>query len=125
MNGFQLRTRVVHFFRARHWRGHGIHSPMVYSLVREVVMRCRKRDLALELIARFGEQRVVVVENVEQVWQNQRYCIILKEPFRSKEQQASWELFYGQKHCTAVICRGWMLVFFDPKLQKQCFWVRS
>lgn len=129
MNGYQLKTRIRHFFVAKHWRGHGVHSPMVYSLVREVIMRCSGKDLARELIFRLGEHEVMVVDNVTEISQNisenRAHCVILREPFRSKEQQTEWEQLYEREHCTALHCQGWLIVFFDPKLQKQYFCIRN
>lgn len=92
-------------------------------------MRCRKRDLAQKLIFRLGDQKVVVVDDVTQISQNisqnRVCCVILREPFRSKEQQMEWEQFYEKEHCTVLHCQGWLIVFFDPKLQKQYFCIRN
>ena len=36
---YGLRTLPSHLKRARHFRGHGVHSPYVYNIVRQVFMR--------------------------------------------------------------------------------------
>ncbi len=33
----QANMRIRHFFRARYWRGHSVHSPFVYHIVRHVI----------------------------------------------------------------------------------------
>ena len=40
-----MTERLRYLFRARYWRGHNIHSPFVYRLVREVLMPCPNRDI--------------------------------------------------------------------------------
>ncbi|MBO5983755.1 MAG: hypothetical protein J6P90_01890, partial [Rikenellaceae bacterium] len=36
---YGLRTLPSHIKRARYFRGHGVHSPFVYAIVRQVFMR--------------------------------------------------------------------------------------
>ena len=55
--------------RTRHFRGHGVHSPFVYSLVRQVFMRSRldseRRDLYEALVAcGVPEKRAVQLQNL-------------------------------------------------------------
>lgn len=38
-------TRLKSRIRLRHFRGHGVHSPMAYALVREVFLRTRVQDV--------------------------------------------------------------------------------
>ena len=41
---YGLKHLSLHIGRARHFRGHGVHSPYVYSIVREVFMRSELLD---------------------------------------------------------------------------------
>ena len=55
--------------RARYWRGHGVHSPFVYSIVRDVFM-CRKlkgenTDLYQQLISLgVSQRRAIELQNL-------------------------------------------------------------
>lgn len=60
------RTRLT---RARHFRGHGVHSPFVYAIVREVFMRTTllpgDRTLYEALLAAgVGERRAMQLQNL-------------------------------------------------------------
>lgn len=62
----RLADRLV---RARHFRGHGVHSPFVYALVRETFMKRRlrtsERDLYDALVrAGVAERRAVQLQNL-------------------------------------------------------------
>jgi hypothetical protein len=58
---YGLRSLGRNIKRARHFRGHGVHSPFVYSVVRQVFMPSTfigdKRDLYEALTARYIAQR--------------------------------------------------------------------
>lgn len=125
MTLYQFRTRIHHLLKAKHWRGHGIHSPMLYSLIREEIMRYPKKLLAQRLAFRFGEDRVTVVENARDIAIGMNYCVILKEPFIDKDQEKIIEQLYQNNHCTMLHCQGFLVIFFDPKLNKQYIMLRN
>lgn len=66
---YGLRNLPSNIKRGRYWRGHGVHSPYVYSIVRQVFM-CRKlqgerRDLYDRLIALgIAERRAIELQNL-------------------------------------------------------------
>ena len=46
---FKRYTRVKYLLRVRHWRGHDVHSPFTYNLVREALMLHRRnRDMSID-----------------------------------------------------------------------------
>lgn len=46
---FKRYTRVKYLLRVRHWRGHDVHSPFTYNLVREALMSHRRnRDMSID-----------------------------------------------------------------------------
>ena len=66
---YGLRTLPSHLKRARHFRGHGVHSPYVYNIVRQVFMRSSfiadDRTLYDALIARgVAKRRALQLQNL-------------------------------------------------------------
>lgn len=66
---YGLRALPSNLKRARYFRGHGVHSPYVYALVRQVFMRSSfigaGRELYNDLIERgVAERRAVQLQNV-------------------------------------------------------------
>lgn len=46
---FKRYTKVKYLLRVRHWRGHDVHSPFTYNLVREALMSHRRnRDMHID-----------------------------------------------------------------------------
>lgn len=66
---YGLRNLTSNLKRGRYWRGHGVHSPFVYAIVREVFM-CRtlkseQRELYDELIAlQTPKRRAIELQNL-------------------------------------------------------------
>ncbi len=67
---YGLRNLPSDLKRARYFRGHGVHSPFVYAVVRQVFMRSRlfpegATDLYYELLARgISQRRAVQLQNL-------------------------------------------------------------
>jgi len=67
---YGLRKLPSNLKRARYFRGHGVHSPFVYAVVRQVFMRSRlfpegATDLYYELLARgISQRRAVQLQNL-------------------------------------------------------------
>lgn len=67
---YGLRQLPVNIKRARYFRGHGVHSPFVYDIVRQVFMRSRlfaegRTDLYYELLNRgVVQRRAVQLQNL-------------------------------------------------------------
>lgn len=65
----RLKLLTEQLYRARHFRGHGVHSPYVYNIVRKVFMQSRLvaegRDLYDALMARgIAARRCVQLQNL-------------------------------------------------------------
>lgn len=73
---YGVRKLTDRLSRARYFRGHGIHSPFVYSIVRQVFMKSNfmtdRRDLYDALIARGVPQRRAV--QLQNLFVHCRYC---------------------------------------------------
>ncbi|MBE6187229.1 MAG: hypothetical protein E7142_07775 [Rikenellaceae bacterium] len=66
---YGLRTLPSNIKRARYFRGHGVHSPFVYAIVREVFMqsklRSNNRELYEELLnAEVSKRRATQLQNL-------------------------------------------------------------
>ncbi|CDN30176.1 hypothetical protein BN938_0069 [Mucinivorans hirudinis] len=118
MTLYQIATRIAHFFTACHWRGADIHSPFVYSFVREYALENRGARLieaiGVRVIARVGELDVYPDD-----------MIILREPFISGGERALFKKWYEDNHCVVVHFQGLIVIFRNSKLQKQWFKVRN
>ena len=44
----KAKKRLADAFRFNHWRGHGIHSPAVYKLVRETIIEKRENSITVD-----------------------------------------------------------------------------
>lgn len=127
MTIYQFYTRLRHAFTAAHWRGYAIHSPMMYRFIREVVIRTRRGRLPDAIAARYGAENVTVVDSVGELLalNSPRGIVLLREPYRSAQERREFEDWYRDTHVVAAHLQGLMVLFFDPKLQKQFFRIRN
>lgn len=70
--------------RARHFRGHGVHSPFVYNVVRHVFMQKRLYNTASELYATLhdhgiAERRCVQLANLAEHCKYSCWCVDSKQ----------------------------------------------
>lgn len=127
MTRYQFYTRLRHALTARHWRGHGIHSPMMYRFVREVVLPHRRRRLPEVIAARYGAENVKIVRSVTELTDGKevKQVVCLCEPFRTARERRDFERWFTNTHVVAVHLQGLLVLFFDQKLQKQFFRIRN
>ena len=131
MNRYQLYTRMRHAASARHWRGHGVHSPLMYRFVREVAMPLRRRRELPEAIEAWcgTEWRVAEVDSDDALEKatpaGVKTIVLLREPFRSAAERRAFKTWFDRTHVVAAHLQGWLVLFFDPKLQKQYFRIRN
>ncbi|HJE88633.1 hypothetical protein [Rikenella microfusus] len=126
MNRYQLYTRLRHALTAAHWRGYAVHSPMMYRFIREVVLPTPRRRLPEAIIDRYGTENVATVDSVADLKAVQdKQVVILREPFRSAAEREEFEAWFVRTHAVAAHLQGLLVLFFDPKLQKQFFRIRN
>lgn len=127
MTGYQFYTRLRHAFTAAHWRGYAVHSPMMYRFIREVVLPNRRRALPAAIVSRYGAKNVAAVGSVPELLalDSPPAVVLLREPFRSARERKEFEAWYEGAHVVAAHLQGLVVLFFDPKLQKQFFRIRN
>lgn len=54
----QVQSKLKHFFLSKYWRGHRVHSPFSYDLIRHVITT-RQKDIALRTRLRNYRQRLL------------------------------------------------------------------
>ncbi len=77
---YGLRTLPSNLKRARYFRGHGVHSPFVYAIVRQVFMRSsfmsNERTLYTALIERgVAKRRAMQLQNLMEHLHYSSFCI--------------------------------------------------
>lgn len=126
MTPYQLYTRLLHAFTAVHWRGYAVHSPLMYRFVREVVIRNPRRKLPAAIAAKYGTENVAVIDTVSELPAiTGKPVVLLREPFRSRAERNTFRAWYAAHHVVAAHLQGLVVLFFDPKLQKQYFRIRN
>lgn len=127
MTAYQIYTRLKHSLVAKHWRGHGVHSPMMYDFIRTVVMPTPRKWLAEAIIVRYGGAGNVAVVDSMSGLENEREkanVVLLNEPFLTAEERRRFKEWYGDNNVVAVHLQGLMVLFFDTKLKKQFYSIR-
>lgn len=126
MTVYQLYTRLCHALRATHWRGYTVHSPMMYRFIREVVIPTRRKGLPVAISERYGAENVAMADSVAELEAaTDKAIVLLREPFRSAAERRAFEAWFDRTHVVAAHLQGLMVLFFDPKLQKQFFRIRN
>lgn len=126
MTAYQIYTRLNHALTAKHWRGAAVHSPMMYDFIREVVMKHPRKRLIGAIVARYGAPDTAVADTVEELSRTTgKMVVLLREPFRSAAQRKEFDQWYRQTHVVVAHLQGLLVLFFDPKLQKQYYKIRN
>lgn len=118
MIGYQIHTKLKHFFTAKHWRGAAIHSPMMYEFVRSYALKYRGE----KLIKMIGAP---TVDTVQELYNIKSDIAILRKPFKSRSEKKQFQEFYSNNHVVTAHFQGLIVVFFDKKLQKQQYLIRN
>ena len=140
----ELRNRLS---RARFFRGHGVHSPFVYDVVRNVFMRDTllpgDRALFRELLAAgVPERRAVQLQNLaihcgyatfglnradaefciatSSLSRTETLALVVMSPYDGRERRAMCLQIVAAHRSTTVDNRGYLLVF-NNNLPKQHF----
>ena len=126
MTLYQIYTRLWHFFTARYWRGHGLHSPFMYNFVRETVLGNPRKKLPEKIRELYSSYDILEATHVEELPAvKENMIIMLHRPFLNRCQNKQWKRWYKENHCVAVHLQELLVVFSDKKLQKQFFKIRN
>lgn len=118
MNNYQILTRINHFFTAKHYHGHGIHSPFLYDFIRQT-MKLSYNDI-LKL------KNAHIVHNTNELKEIDNYHILIFiEPFVSKIEKEKFRAWFDHNFYAALYFQGMIVIFNNPNLQKQFFKVRK
>lgn len=75
---------------------------------------------------RYGAGNVAVVDSVDELLTVlPKPLVVLREPFRSARERRRFEDWYRRTHAVGAHLQGLLVLFFDPKLQKQFFLIRN
>lgn len=121
MTLYQIRTRVVHFFTAIHWRGAAIHSPMMYEFVRQYAMRYRGKELIRVLIDKLQAESVDINNIVAPI----SLIGYIEQPYKNAAEHHQFMDWYKANHAVVAHFQGLVVIFFDKKFQKQFFMIRN
>lgn len=124
MSGYQLYMRLKHLFMARHFRGHGIHSPYLYDFVRNILIRSDIRHISEALACHYPSRRIVDVWSVVEI-PTDAYIVVLWGPFRCSADRAEWASWRSSNACLSVWLKRCIVIFFDTRLNDQHFAIRS
>lgn len=118
----ELITYLGHLIKARHFRGHGIHSPYLYSYVREVVIK--RGDIYHLTVAKYPGKRIEVVTDVSSALSSDAYITILHRPFRTMDERRLWKTERSGKEFLTIHLPHDIVIFRDERLHNQHFTIR-
>lgn len=114
-----LGCRIQHFFVARHYRGHGVHSPFLYDFIRKILMKsCSKEDLLTKIHQNYNLLPITSRDFDEC---NSGIVFIPNEFLHL----GSFQLWRSGRVCLSLWTKYGVLIFFDPKLPNQHYNLRS
>lgn len=135
--------------RIRHFRGHGVHSPFVYSLVRDVFMKKRLSDGSVEVYEKLlsegvGKRYAAELQNLHSYCYKQaviRYAmagqgvnelermaaeaekegaaLVVMSPTKDKWRKQFCSEVAVSGRCLSIYRKGYIAFFFDKKLPRQ------
>ena len=114
-----MRNLPTDLKRARYFRGHGVHSPFVYAIVRQVFMRSAPIDgdtaLYTALKSRgISERRAVQLQNL------MIHCGYTSFGIDCADDDKACRAIIAKHRCTDIDNRGYLLLF-NNYLPKQSF----
>ncbi len=116
MNIYYLHSRLVRFFISKHNNGHGIHSPMIYDFVRNVVKGNPRKDLIERIEDHYPRQKVHFAITPKHLSDSREFISILGHTFNSSMQRREWNKWRKENSCFSVRLKNCIVVFWDPQL---------
>ena len=121
---YGLKTLPSRVARARYFRGHGVHSPFVYAIVRQVFMKRELHDGDLSLYERLTAAGYPVDDaatcRIVDRAANQGTTLALMSPCQGRERAELCRRLIEAHRGTTVDNRAYLLIF-NNRLPKQHF----
>lgn len=99
---------------------------MMYAFVREVVIRNSRRNLTRAIQARYGSDHVALYNSTAEIRSTPGIEVgLLRHPYRSAAERRTFREWYNNNSAVVVHLQGLIVIFFDPKLNKQFYKIRN
>lgn len=113
---------------ARHYGGHGIHSPFLYGFLTDLYARPRHKGLHQLLDERIEQGEfgsVSYVRSLDQLVKDQSEVVVWEEPFISAQEHLEWKGWRKQNKVLSIWLPRAIVVFRQEKLPNQHFKIRN
>lgn len=106
----------------------------MYRFVREVVIRSRRSRLALAIANYYGVEHVEIYDRVSDFEigykadskdNRLRDVYLIREPYISAAERTGFAEWFSKHSVVAAHFQGLLVIFTDPKLQKQFYKIRN
>ena len=125
MNWYYIYTRITHFVTAKHRHGHGIHSPMIYDFVRNVVDGNSRKSLVDRIEDHYPAKKVHYAITPDRLYDYDAFISIIHYPFKSKELNNKWEIWRNNNSCLSISLKNCIVIFWDTQLPNRHYKIRS
>lgn len=116
-----LYWRLKHSLTARHYRGHGIHSPFLYDFIRTVLLKSSSQKDMLQRVEEKYNSRPLEISAISEI----SSASIVFLPSNILNHSDIWSKWRSENECLSIWLKYGILLFFDPKLPNQHFNIRS
>ena len=124
MNLFYFYSRLTHFLSAKHRNGHGIHSPMIYDFVRNVIGGNRRKDLIERIEDHYPQKKVHFAITPDNLSGSTEFISILGHTFNSRNQYIKWKRWRKKHPCHSIRLKNCIVIFWDPQLPNRHYKIR-
>ena len=120
-----LYKRAIHFLIAKHRHGHGIHSPLLYDFICNVVEGNPRKSLIERIEDHYPRKKVHFAITPSNLIDNTAYISVMRYPFKSSSQCRKWNLWRKKNSCLSLELKNCIIVFWDTQLPNRHYRVRS
>ena len=125
MNLYYLHKRICHFLTAKHRHGHGIHSPMLYDFVCNVVDGNPRKSLVERIEDHYPNKRVHFAITPDHLCDYGAFISVIHYPFSCRKQHNMWIKWRCENCCLSIALKNCIVIFWDPQLPNRHYKVRS